>query len=1093
MAKTAAKTPAPAASLDERAADALIAAFRNSVSESIYGVTDLPKTGPTAKALALEGPDARVLIDRLAHHISEMNERQASFEDKPGRNVQGPWWKERGRAMSLLLVRLLARNHDFTEPELIALIRSASISEYYRGDYDSGLLKAIERFAGEDPPTPKLAAALRKYAEALRAAYGNKSTANAERVERILSAGAPPKSAERSINRWERLLLDRAKFSNPAPLLVDAFIAAMSLPPEDDDVGAYAFGPIQFTPTIPPKLIDALNATLSAASSKARADEKVDVRAELGAAGIPGVAVMLAAAAAMGTKPIRYDFNSRSAQRFHNGCRALLGASTGALVNARAADAASLAQICLSLSRFRLPEYTYASWSDLAQHICRLLAPHREALTDEQVFALLRFREWIARTAHNRDAIRHIDELLNIGSSPLELGEPWADRAFEDVMSLPAKQRDRWIELLRIARGATSAAPSAKWLKSADAARAELPPEQVSAFLASWLSLVGKPRPAIAGGKIPGRDSSIPSDSAADTLRGLAFLASRFDTPAMARALGDLAMACFKMVPGHGARCQKPGSSAMWSLTQMTTPSALAQLSRLRQLVKFGTAKKMLDTALDKLAARLGITTEELHEMAAPDFGLSADATITEDAGEFTIELIAEPHGAKIRVLDEDGKERKTVPESVKKEHNDTLKSLKQAKDDIDKMLEAQRARIDALFITDKVWPVPAWRERYIDHPLVGVLGRRLIWRIVDDPRSTAPGVAVLRHPDSGTFSDLDNKPIIPRDNQHIRLWHPLFASTDEVARWRTLIESASIRQPIKQAHREVYPLTPAERTTSTYSNRFAAHIIKQHAFQQLAADRGWKSKLRLMVDAEYPPPSRELPSWALRAEFWIECVGDNFGTDTTESGSYLHLATDQVRFYRAGAAQAYAHAGGGSFATHGPDVAANHPLPLDQIPPLVFSEIMRDVDLFIAGASVGNNADWQDGGPEGRFRDYWQSYSFGELGASGKARREFLEKLIPRLKIAPLCAFEGNFLLVKGTLRTYKIHLGSGNILMKPNDQYLCIVPSSSLAADNGPGGVFLPFDGDRTLSIILSKAFMLAEDTKIKDHSIVAQIKRA
>ena len=29
-----------------------------------------------------------------------------------------------------------------------------------------------------------------------------------------------------------------------------------------------------------------------------------------------------------------------------------------------------------------------------------------------------------------------------------------------------------------------------------------------------------------------------------------------------------------------------------------------------------------------------------------------------------------------------------------------------------------------------------------------------------------------------------------------------------------------------------------------------------------------------------------------------------------------------------------------------------------------------------------------------------------------------------------------------KGDLRTYKIHLGSGNILMSPNDQYLCIVP---------------------------------------------------
>ena len=28
--------------------------------------------------------------------------------------------------------------------------------------------------------------------------------------------------------------------------------------------------------------------------------------------------------------------------------------------------------------------------------------------------------------------------------------------------------------------------------------------------------------------------------------------------------------------------------------------------------------------------------------------------------------------------------------------------------------------------------------------------------------------------------------------------------------------------------------------------------------------------------------------------------------------------------------------------------------------------------------ATVGNDPTWQDGGPEGRFRDYWASYSFG-------------------------------------------------------------------------------------------------------------------
>jgi hypothetical protein len=94
-------------------------------------------------------------------------------------------------------------------------------------------------------------------------------------------------------------------------------------------------------------------------------------------------------------------------------------------------------------------------------------------------------------------------------------------------------------------------------------------------------------------------------------------------------------------------------------------------------------------------------------------------------------------------------------------------------------------------------------------------------------------------------------------------------------------------------------------------------------------------------------------------------------------------------------------------------------------------------------------------------------------------------------LKIAPRCSFTEKFLVVRGQKRTYKIHLGSGNILMEPNDQYLCIVPDQRASAQS-EDSLFLPFEGDNTLSIILSKALLLAEDTKIKDPTIVLQIER-
>lgn len=367
----------------------------------------------------------------------------------------------------------------------------------------------------------------------------------------------------------------------------------------------------------------------------------------------------------------------------------------------------------------------------------------------------------------------------------------------------------------------------------------------------------------------------------------------------------------------------------------------------------------------------------------------------------------------------------------------------------------------------------------------IGTLARRLIWQFCNGKKRASAIFhdGRMRQRSDKTVDWLDDK-------TQVRLWHPLDEDLTTITEWRDWLVRHEVRQPFKQAHREVYLLTDAERTTRTYSNRFAAHVLKQHQFNALCGARGWKNTLRLMVDDEFPPAHLVLPTRNLRAEYWVEGIGGDYGTATNETGTYYYLSTDQVRFYATDAAMNTAHADGGSYASQGMDQDENHPLDLEQIPPLVFSEVMRDVDLFVGVASVGNDPNWSNGGPEGRYRDYWQSYSFGDLGETARTRKTVLERLIPRLTIAPQCSFSDHFLIVGGRLRTYRIHLGSGNILMEPNDQYLCIVPKQSVG--KGADNLFLPFEGDSTMSVILSKAFLLADDANITDPTIVSQIKR-
>ncbi len=120
-------------------------------------------------------------------------------------------------------------------------------------------------------------------------------------------------------------------------------------------------------------------------------------------------------------------------------------------------------------------------------------------------------------------------------------------------------------------------------------------------------------------------------------------------------------------------------------------------------------------------------------------------------------------------------------------------------------------------------------RERYLTHPLLGNLARRLIWTAAEGERAETflPGEAL-----PGGLSDAAT----------VRLWHPLGATVETVLAWRQELEARGVVQPFKQAHREVYLITDAERNTRTYSNRFAGHILKQHQFNSLCALRGWKN-----------------------------------------------------------------------------------------------------------------------------------------------------------------------------------------------------------------------------------------------------------
>lgn len=142
-------------------------------------------------------------------------------------------------------------------------------------------------------------------------------------------------------------------------------------------------------------------------------------------------------------------------------------------------------------------------------------------------------------------------------------------------------------------------------------------------------------------------------------------------------------------------------------------------------------------------------------------------------------------------------------------------------------------------------------------------------------------------------------------------------------------------------------------------------------------------------------------------------------------------------------------------------------PLPIKEIPDIIYSEVMRDVDLAVSVAHAGGV-------------DPETSHSTVEM------RKAIVECNLELFQVKNV-KLEGNHAVITGKLGQYTVHLGSG-IVHQMGNAMLAVLPVHS----QHRGRIFLPFvDDDPKTAEIMSKILLFAEDTKIKDPSILTQIR--
>jgi hypothetical protein len=365
-------------------------------------------------------------------------------------------------------------------------------------------------------------------------------------------------------------------------------------------------------------------------------------------------------------------------------------------------------------------------------------------------------------------------------------------------------------------------------------------------------------------------------------------------------------------------------------------------------------------------------------------------------------------------------RELKQVPADLRK--HPKIAGITERKADLKRQASRIRQSLEGSMCKGDVFTGTELRHLF-EHPvLVPMLERLLLL-----------GEGIRGFPVSGGQGLMDHtgkvEPIKPAEKLRLAHAHDLLAGGDW-PKWQAYCFQIERVQPFKQIFRELYLVTEQEKSDASISRRYAGHQVNPKQAMALFGSRAWSTQDGV---------SKTFFDVGLTAYV------------TFRSGVFTPLemeglTLEGLRFRKRNDWE---------------------PVPLPEVPPRVFSEVMRDLDLVVSVAHLGGV-------------DPEASASTVEMRAA------LLRETCSLLKIGNY-RLQSSHVLIDGQLSKYSVHLGSAVVHRQPGGS-MCIVPVHAQQR----GRIFLPFaDDDPRTAEVISKVILLARDHEIQDPSILEQIR--
>ncbi|MFF9012837.1 DUF4132 domain-containing protein [Streptomyces sp. NPDC014870] len=259
--------------------------------------------------------------------------------------------------------------------------------------------------------------------------------------------------------------------------------------------------------------------------------------------------------------------------------------------------------------------------------------------------------------------------------------------------------------------------------------------------------------------------------------------------------------------PGEGAH--QRAVDGLDVLAAIGTDVALLQLHGIAQRVRFKALKLRAQEKIASVAADLGLTGEELADRLVPDLGLDADGGTVVDYGDrsFTVGFDEQ---LKPFVRDGAGQRLKDLPKPGARDDAELApaerKRFAALKKDARTIVSNQVRRLEQAMVTRRSWTGGEFRRLFVEHPMMGLLVRRLVW--LAEERGT---VTAFRVAEDRTYADVGNRTVTVADDATVTLPHPLHLDGAALGTWSGLFAANEIVQPFPQLARPVLAVTGEE------------------------------------------------------------------------------------------------------------------------------------------------------------------------------------------------------------------------------------------------------------------------------------------